>query len=301
MAGRVKDGDGGGGVQEQRGDFPGLGAPAGRPHGAKQQRDPERQADGQEDLPQAAQLQVTPTPDAPASATGRPAIWRSPRNSPVRAADDDNHQGAEQQVGAQDLPAGFLAADGLGEQQAARHVGGRHPEHGQLKVPGAGEVAGQEPGDVQPVKAARIGAIVRRRTAQQGLHQEQHGDQGKVLEGGQLAGREVARQHLRMHLIAGAVPSQVVESAEHEQHRRRCRRESRIRLRALSQDGLAGRGVPGFGIVGKIVGVGSRGSRAVGHRGPGRPGKEGRQVSQLPRRRRCTRSAARGLRSGAAK
>ena len=59
---------------------------------------------------------------------------------------------------------------------------------------------------------------MRRGAAQQGLHKKQHGYQSEEFEGCQLARGEVARQHLRMHVFSGALPSKVIEPAEHEEH-----------------------------------------------------------------------------------
>ena len=68
-----------------------------------------------------------------------------PQELTQQAAGNDHHQGTKKEVGAQNLPTHFLAADGLGEQQAARYICCRHPEHGQLQMPGAGEVTRQQP------------------------------------------------------------------------------------------------------------------------------------------------------------
>ena len=214
---QVKNGNGRSRVQKQGGNFSTIRLVAGRRHGAEQQDDPEDQAGSEQNLPQATQFEIFPTlmtqPEPQV-----PQELMEPKKLAQHAPADHNNQGAKEEVDTRNLAAGFVSAHCVGKQESTGHIGRRHPEHGELQMPGAGQMTGQQRRDVKPVKTCRIGAVVGGGAAQQDLRQEQDHHQGKEFEGCQLARGELARQHLGMGVVGGAFPSQVIEFAKHEQN-----------------------------------------------------------------------------------
>lgn len=122
-----------------------------------------------------------------------------------------------------------------------RQKRGRRPKQRQLHVPGAGEVEGQQLGQIQPVERRQVGAVVLDGATHQGLRQEQHRDDREdpdrgALRGGQshLAGlAERQRGCLRavppdllapppVHGEHDAGPAQQRDQRQHRPHHDRC-------------------------------------------------------------------------------
>ena len=105
-----------------------------------------------------------------------------------QAADDDDHQRRQQHEGQEPLAARLAPGDQRGQEDAGGQVGGGHEEEGQLQVPGAGQVVGQQLRQVDAEEAAGLRVVVRRGPAEQRLHQEQGGDDEEVPGGDRWAG-----------------------------------------------------------------------------------------------------------------
>ena len=140
----------------------------------------------------------------------------SPRSKPVvagslarQAADDDDHQRAEQQVGQQPLAARLAAGDQRREEDAGGQVGGGHEEDRQLQVPGRRQVVGQQLRQVDAEEAAGLDVVMDGRPAEQGLHQEEGGDDEEVPGRRALGRRQrhLRRRHEPQPALLGLVPA----------------------------------------------------------------------------------------------
>ena len=88
-------------------------------------------------------------------------------------------------------------------------------------MPRAQDLARQNRGEIDSVKAAGAGAVMRCAATDERLREEEQRDDGEVLDRRALAGRRHAGEHLRMHMPAPPAPSKEVEPPEREQHRGR--------------------------------------------------------------------------------
>jgi hypothetical protein len=88
-----------------------------------------------------------------------------PEKFAQHASTDNDNQGAKEKVDTRNLPAGFVSAHCMGKQEPTGHIGRRHPEHGELQMPGTGQVTGQQRRDIKPVKTSRVRAVVGRGAA----------------------------------------------------------------------------------------------------------------------------------------
>ena len=84
------------------------------------------------------------------------------------------------------------------EEQRRGHVGGRDPEDRRLQMPGAHQVAREDPLQLEAVEAAGIGAVVRHRAADQRLHQEQQRHDHEELHQRALARAGLTRHEMRV-------------------------------------------------------------------------------------------------------
>ena len=71
-------------------------------------------------------------------------------------------------------------------------------------MPGAHQVAGEDALELEAVEAARIGAVVRDRAADQRLHQKQQRHDDEELHQRALAGAGLARQQVRVDVMAAS-------------------------------------------------------------------------------------------------
>ena len=139
---------------------------------------------------------------------------------------------------------------------------------------------GKTVGQVEAVEARRLDAEVRQRPAHQRLHQEEKRDDHEVLERGPLAGRRLAGQELRMDVPAPAAPSQVIEPAEGEEHRRGARQQG-DEAQGAPDHRIARRPVADGRVVREVIGIRVILARHVRGRGPGGPREERHQLPQL--------------------
>ena len=86
-------------------------------------------------------------------------------------------------------------------------------------MPRAQNLAWQDRREVDPVKAAGVGAVMGCASTDERLREKEQRDDGEVLDRRPLAGRRLSGKHLRMHVPAAAAPSKEVEPPECKQHR----------------------------------------------------------------------------------
>ena len=152
-------------------------------------------------------------------------------------------------------PARLVGAQRAAEEQRGGDIGGGDPEDRRLQMPGAQQVAREDAFQLEAVEAARIGAVMRDRAADQRLHQEQQRHHDEELHQRALAATGLPRDHLRMHVMAARDPAQIVELAERQQHRGDAAEQHHQAQRAPQQ--RAGRRqIADARVVREIVGVG---------------------------------------------
>src|SRR5215813_9134107 len=143
-----------------------------RRHSAPQQPEPKDETD----VEKFPALIAEPEPG-----TAQPL--KEPRPLAKQTSDNDHEESGEQQVNRAALPGGFAAAKHAGDKQGTAHVSGGDPQDCELQMPGAQQVAGQEPGQIDAVEAPRIGSVMRDATADQRLAEEQQGSDRHEFQG----------------------------------------------------------------------------------------------------------------------
>ena len=136
-----------------------------RRHVAPQQDEPEDEADGEQDLPGAAELEILPA----LVAEPEPRLAQQLGDAgpfAEQAADRDEDDGAEQKMDGGALPGRLVAAQHAGDEQRAADIGRRDPEDGELQMPGAEQIARQERGQIDAEEVAGLGAVMRDATAE---------------------------------------------------------------------------------------------------------------------------------------
>ena len=113
-----------------------------------------------------------------------------------QAPDDDQYERREQDVYPPRLRARLGATDDRREEQSAGYIGCGDPEDRELQMPGAQNLAGQNRREIKSVEAARVGAVVRRAAADQGLRKEQQRNHREVLDRRALTRRRDPGEHL---------------------------------------------------------------------------------------------------------
>ena len=164
-------------------------------------------------------------------------------------------------------------------------------------MPGAGDVVGQDPGQVEAVEAVRLDPVVGDGAAQGRLHQEQQDHHREIEPQRPLArGEDPAGETPAGVGSFGvpAAPTQVLELSEDEQDQPQSPQQG-DQAEGAPQVGGPGRQVSHQGFVGPIVGVGIGRAGPERHRRPGGPGEIVVQalnfagvldvVSRQPRRR----------------
>ena len=254
----------------------------GRPQSPEHEEQPEHQAHGQQQLPEATQIEVLaalvaePEPEAA-------ELVVDPRHFPEEAAEDHHGQGAQEDKHAGPLALGLSPPHQRGKEEAAGHPGRGDPEDGQLQMPGARQIVGQVPGQVEAVEAAGLHPVMGQHAAQGRLPQEEQGDHCKVQGQGLLAGREGpllegAREAGCFPFAPG--PAQVVELPKDEEDQTQAAQQ-RHQTEATPEEGRAGGRVAHQGLIGPVVGVGITSARPQGHGRPGGPGEVGVQRLEL--------------------
>ena len=172
QAHRVEGGDGQGRVGEQPGHVElRLGA---QPRADRPEDDdePQEQADHQQHLEHARQVEVLPLLGEERGVLRPFGAVDADRGAAEHAHD---HQGdrAEQAVGQQVLPLGFSSGDDRRQEDRGRQERRGRPQQRQLHVPGAGQVEGEDLGEVEAEEALQLDAVVLDGGADGGLDQEQ--------------------------------------------------------------------------------------------------------------------------------
>jgi hypothetical protein len=127
------------------------------PQAAEENHDPDAEADHQEDLPEAAEVEVLEPLQAEDRA-GEPVMH--PGQLAEQAAEHDHGQGPEQGEGERRLTARLAARDHRREEDPGGDERGGDEEDRELHVPGADQVEGERLGDVDAEEALEVGAIV---------------------------------------------------------------------------------------------------------------------------------------------
>src|ERR1035441_19355 len=131
----------------------------------KHQKQPEEEANYQQELPEPPEVQVLgtlvtePEPELPQLVVDAEELAN-------QAADDDHHQRPEEGVDACPLMLGLFATAPRSQEKTAAYPGRSDPEDGELEVPGARHTVGQPAGDVKPVKGSRLHPIVSEHASQ---------------------------------------------------------------------------------------------------------------------------------------
>ena len=278
----VEEGDGHGGVEEERGQLALLRPLHGRTQGPEHEEEPEDQARRQQQLPEAAQVEVLaalvaePEPEA-----AQQVVDACPFSE--EAAEDHEGQGPQEHQHPEPLALGFRTAHQGRQEEPPGHPGGGDPEDGQLQVPGARQVVGQDGGQIEAIEGARFHTVVGQRAAQGRLDQEEDGDHGEVEAERLLARREhpfleAARRGL--FPARSAAPAQVVELPEDEEDQSQTAQQGH-QAEGAPEVGGSGGAVAHQGLEGPVVRVGIVGTRTLRHGRPGGPGEVGIQALQL--------------------
>ncbi len=163
--GQVKDRDGHGGVQKERGQLALFKVFECGPESPKHQKQPEDKANCQQNLPEPPEVQVLGTLVAEPEPE-LPQLVVDAEGFAGQAAGDYHHQRPEECVDASPLMFGFFAADPGRQEKATANPGRCNPENCELKVPGARQSVGQPTGDVESVKGSRLHPIVSEQASQ---------------------------------------------------------------------------------------------------------------------------------------
>ncbi len=258
-------------VEEERGQLGALAVADRRPQRPVHEHEPAREADRQQELPEAAEVQVLRALVAEPEPQAAEAVVEA-QPLAAEAAEDDDGEGREQREHTRALPAGLGAADDRREEEAAGHPGGGDPEDGELEVEGSQEVVGKKVRQVDPVERPRLDTIVGERAPGERLEQEQQRDDAEVEADRLLAGRQGPAGDRAVVRVPArrAVPAEVVEAAEGEQDGPESR-EQRDEAERAPEIGGGARPVADGRLVGPVVGVGVVLARAIGDGRPRRP------------------------------
>ncbi len=265
--------------QKKERDFPALTILQGRRRKAVEQQQPKAEAHHQYHLPESAEFEKLPSLVAkPLPQVSEQLV--DAQDFPDEAPHHQDDQGPEQDMHAGDMPARLPRTQGGCQKEATRDIGRGDPEKRQLQMPGAQDVAGQKLGQVEPVKTSRFRLVMRQGPANQYLGQKEQRHDQKILDGGFLSGGSLPGQHMRGDALGPALPAQVVEFSEHEQHHRQPGQQHDDTQRA-PQNRVAGHPVADGRIVGEIIGVRIRLPGPVGDARPCGPGKKGGQLADF--------------------
>ena len=120
-----------------------AGCPKGRPDGAQHQPEPEEEAHEESRLPDAPEVEILV---ALMPQVERDRVAQLVVDAEVLAHErspDHQHQRHEQQVDAEPLPRGLLAADERRDEEPRRQPRGGDPEEAELKMPRARHAVGE--------------------------------------------------------------------------------------------------------------------------------------------------------------
>ncbi len=244
---------------------------------AEDDRDPHEQPDDQQDLPDPGEVQVLPLLGE------QGALGDDPEDRQCLADQRPHHHDGdrtEQAVGQPVLPLRFAPGDERRQEDPRGQERRRRPQQRQLHMPGPGQVVGQQAGQIQAEERAQVGAVVLGQRAEQGLHQEQQGDDREEPHRGALRG---GQPHLAGLLVGdggrvGGVPADLLAPAPVDGEQDPGAAQQRDQRQRRPDNEIGGGPVvhPRFGR--PVVGVGVVESRPFGGRRPRTPGEERRQV-----------------------
>ena len=197
-----------------------------RPQRAADQRQPDAQADEQEDLPEAAEVDVFPALVAEPEVLRQAELLHHRQPLAGERADDDDEEADEQDVDAEALVLRLVSGDRRADVQAHAQPRGRDPQHRELRVPGAGQGVGQDVGELEAVGLLAFDLVVRGDRAEQDLREEQRDHQPEVLRGGAHRRRDAdhgqriagGQRRRRLVLVTRVVPAEQRDAGDQEQH-----------------------------------------------------------------------------------
>ena len=132
-----------------------------RPQRAADQGQPQQQADEQEDLPEAADVDVFPALVAEPEVVLQAQLLHHREPLAGERADHDDQQAGEQEVHAQALELRLMPGDRRRDVQAGAQPRGGDPQHRELRVPGARQRIGQDVGQREAVGLLAFDLVVR--------------------------------------------------------------------------------------------------------------------------------------------
>src|SRR5579884_2255859 len=137
-----------------------AGPPQSGPQTARHKGQPDEQAGQQEQLPEAAQIDVfiTLMAEPEPGVTVQFLLHAQPLAG--QGTNDDDQEGGEEDVDEEALPLRFTSADGRSDEQAGGQPGGGDPEDAQLRVPGAHDGVGQNLVQRNAVETGAFDAVV---------------------------------------------------------------------------------------------------------------------------------------------
>ena len=130
---------------------------------------PEEESDDEKDLPQAPEVEILEALIAEPTADG--ASLHSGEFS-EKTADNHDDERTEQGIGKRFLAARLVPRDHRDQKNARGKVGGGDPEDGELKVPGADNVIGEQAAKIDAEEGLQVGALVFGRSSEHGLDEE---------------------------------------------------------------------------------------------------------------------------------
>ena len=140
---------------------------------AKQYDDPKEKANGQQYLPETAQVQVLETLTAkPGPQMRQPPV--DPDELTDQAAEDHNRQRNKQGIGKPVLTSWLSTCDHRGEKDSSCQKASGHPKNSELKMPSSGDVERDHPCKVNAEEVGYVGAIMLARSTEESLKEKKH-------------------------------------------------------------------------------------------------------------------------------
>src|SRR5918995_134546 len=176
---------------------------------------PEKEPHREQNLPEAPQVEVLKALVAePGPRVAHAAEDAEPL--PDEAPEHDDRQSPEQREGEPALPSRLSSGDHGHEEDAGGEERGRHPEDGELHVPGAHEVVRQPLRQIEAEEARQIRPVVLRGRPHERLHEEQRCHDEEEPGASPLRGRQrhVPRRPERERRLFAPVPAEEVPPPE---------------------------------------------------------------------------------------
>ena len=277
----VKGGNGQRGKEEQPRHVARVFGPQFVPQTAEQDHDPEEQTHRQQNLPEPAEIEKRET----LMAEPRPAVLNPAEDARIfaaHAAEHDDRQRAEQQIGKHALAARFAAGDHRHEKNARRQIRRGDPENRQLQMPGAGDVERQHARQIEAEKVGKFRAIMFPGAAQKRLHQKQqrHDEEEPGARALRRRQHHFIRRTERNALLLAPVPAEKIPPAKGGQQQTNAA-EQRDQRKHAPKHGVR-RGMIADERFGRpVVRVGIIFVRSQGGTRPGRPTEKGRELPDL--------------------